>query len=300
MVHPHRPYIGDSLDQFLEYKTSDKQKLIYSMIITGSIMVVEVIGGILANSLALLSDAGHMFTHFFALLISYIAIIIASKEPCHHRTFGLYRAEILAALFNSIFLFGVTGYILYKGIQRLIQPEPILGFEMLLISIVGLIVNIITVLILHGSAREDINVKGAYLHMIGDTASSIVIIIGALILIFTNWYFLDPILAIGISIVIFVWAARLFRDSINILLETTPKGLNIDIVSTELKSEISEIKEIYDMHIWVITSNMYSFTAQIAINKADYEKSQEILNKIKMILNEKYRIVHSTIEFAIE
>lgn len=284
------------MEELCEYKEAEKGKLILSMTITGIVMVIEVIGGIFSNSLALIGDAGHMFTHFFALIISYFAILIAAKRPCHHRTFGLFRAEILAALFNSMIIFGVTVYIVYEAILKLLQPQPILGIEMLIVAIVGLIVNIITISILHGSTHDDINVKGAYIHMIGDTGSSVAIIIAAIIVIFTNWYFLDPILAIGIAVVIFYWAAKLFRDSIHILLEGTPKGIFIDQVSKELKEHIPEIINISDMHIWVITSELYSFTANISLRDGDFEKSKEILLKIKEFLLEKYKIIHSTIE----
>lgn len=285
------------MDEICEYKGTEKNKLAISMIVTSTVMIIEFIGGILSNSLALLSDAGHMLTHFFALLISYTAIIIASKKACHHRTYGLYRAEIIAAFFNSLFLFGVTAYIFYEGILRLIQPQRILVSEMLFIAIIGLVANFITIVILRKSVVSDINIKGAYIHMIGDTGSSIAIIIGAIILMFTNWYYIDPILAIGIACIISVWAGKLFKDSINILLETAPKGMNSDIVSAKLKEKIPEIRDIYDMHIWVITSNMYAFTANIALIDAEYEKSREILLKIKEILNEEFGIMHSTIEF---
>jgi len=269
------------------------------MTITGIVMIIEVIGGILTGSLALLSDAGHMFTHFFALGISFAAIIIACKEPCHHRTYGFYRVEILAALFNSLFLFAVTAYIFFEGVKRLMHPEPVLGLQMFLVAVVGLVVNAISVLILRGSARDDLNIKGAFLHMLADTVSSIVIVFGAIIIYFSNWYIIDPLLAIGISLLIFVWAWRLFKDSINVLLETAPKGINIDDVSAELKKEIPEIQDIRDMHIWEITSNMYSLTAHIAIDIVNHRKSTEILNRINKLLNEKYDIEHTTIQFDI-
>ncbi|MFX1450827.1 MAG: cation diffusion facilitator family transporter [Promethearchaeota archaeon] len=285
------------MEELCEYKDVEKRKLILSMSITGIVMVIEVIGGILSNSLALLSDAGHMFTHFFALLMSFVAIKVASKLPCHHRTFGLYRAEIIAALFNSLFLFGVTGFIFYESILRILKPEPILEFEMLFVAIIGLIVNIITVAILHKSSHGDLNIRGAYIHMIGDTGSSVAIIIGVIILIFTDWYIIDPLLAIGIGTVIIIWAMRLFSDSIKILLEYAPKGMTIDVVSAALKKEIPEIKEIYDMHIWVITSNMFSFTARIVVNDAQYENFKKIQYKVKDFLQQKYGIIHSTIEF---
>jgi cobalt-zinc-cadmium efflux system protein len=297
--HHHKPKIKDSFAHIDEYKGIERKKLKLVMIITGTVMIFEVIGGILTNSLALLSDAGHMFTHFFALGISYVAIIIACKDSCHHRTYGFYRVEILAALFNSLFLFAMTAYILFEGVKRLISPEPILELQMLLVAVVGLTVNAISVLILRRSVRGDINIKGAFLHVIADTLSSVVIVSGAIIMYFTDWYIIDPLLSIGISLVIFMWARGLFKDSISVLLETAPKGINIDVVSAELKKEIPEIRDIRDMHIWEITSNMYSLTAHIVVDDVNLKKSKEILNRINTLLDEKYDIEHTTIQFDI-
>lgn len=299
MKHSHKPGAEDSFGHLHEYRSVEKKKLKLTMAITGSVMIVEAAGGILTNSLALLSNAGHMFTHFFALGISLTAIIIASKEPCHHRTYGFYRAEILAALFNSLFLFAVTAYILYAGIRRLIKPELVLEVQMFLVALIGLAVNALSVVILQGSAKDDLNVKGAFLHMLADTVSSIVIVFGAIVLYFTGWYIIDPLLAIGISVVIFVWAWRLFRDSVNILLEMAPKGMNIDEVGAELRKNIPEIQDINDIHVWVITSNMYSFTAHIAIGESNRSKSNEILEAINKLLSEKYNIEHTTIQFDV-
>ncbi len=295
MKHSHRPK-QDSISSLHEYKSVAKNKLVLSMIITGSVMVVEVIGSILTGSLALGSDAGHMFTHLFALAISFIAIVIACKAPCHHRTYGFYRAEILAALFNSIFLFGVTAYIFYQGIERLLNPQPVLGFEMLLVALLGLAANGISILILRGSVRSDLNIKGAFLHMFADTASSVAIIIGAIVVSLTNWYIIDPLLGIGISVLIFVWAWSLLKDSVNVLLETAPKGMNIDIVSLELKKNMPEILQINDMHIWEITSGMYSLTAHIEADLTNYENTKQIVEKINKILDEEYGIEHTTIQ----
>ncbi len=269
------------------------------MAITGIVMIVEVLGGIFTNSLALLSDAGHMFTHLFALAISFAAIIIASKEPCHHRTYGLYRVEILAALFNSMFLFVVTAYIFYNGIRRLIAPEPVLGLQMLAVAFVGLFVNLISVIILHGSTSHDLNIRSAFLHVLADTISSIVIISGAIILLFTGWHIIDALLAVGISLVIFVWALHLFRDALDILLETAPKGINVEDVTVELKKAIPEIREICDMHIWVITSNMYSLTAHVSVDRLDCRTAGQIIKRINDFLDEKYNIEHTTIQLDI-
>ncbi len=293
--HSHRPK-QDSISNIHEYRSVAKNKLTLSMIITGSVMVIEVIGSILTGSLALGSDAGHMFTHLFALAISFIAIVIACKKPCHHRTYGFYRVEILAALFNSIFLFGVTIYIFYQGIERLLNPQPVLGFEMLLVALLGLTANGLSILILRGSVKSNLNVKSAFLHMFADTVSSIAIIIGAVIVSLTNWYFIDPLLGIGISILIFVWAWGLLKDSVNVLLETAPKGMDIDTVGSKLKEKIPEITKITDMHIWEITSGMYSLTAHIEADLTNYENTNQLIDKIIKILNEEYGIEHTTLQ----
>jgi len=296
MKHNHQPK-EDSISNLHEYHHVAKNRLAIAMAVTGSVMVLEFFGSFLSGSLALSSDAWHMFTHLFALAISFVAIILACKQPCHHRTYGFYRAEILAALFNSLFLFAVTVYILYEGITRLIHPQPIAGFEMLIVALFGLAANGISIMLLHGSVKSDLNVKSAFLHMFADTASSVVIIVGAVVVSLTGWYIIDPILAIGISVLIFVWAGQLFRDSVKVLLETEPKGINIDLITEELKKDFPEIIQIKDMHIWEITSNMYSFTAHIQIQKVDYEKSKVLLEKINQVLDEKWGIEHTTIQF---
>jgi cobalt-zinc-cadmium efflux system protein len=296
MKHTDKPK-QDALSEMHEYRGVAKNKLVLSMIITGFVMILEVFGSILTGSLALGSDASHMFTHLFALAISLAAISIACKEPCHHRTYGFYRVEILAALFNSLFLFVVTAYIFIQGVERLLNPQPVIGFEMLIVALFGLAANGLSILILRGAVRSDLNIKGAFLHMFADAASSVVIIFGAIIVSLTNWYIIDPLLGIGISILIFVWAAGLFKDSVNVLLETAPKGMNIDDVSAELKKSIPEILEITEMHLWEITSGMYSLTAHIRINADNYLKSTQILEKIDKVLDEKYAIEHSTIQF---
>lgn len=295
MKHNHRPKV-DTLSDIHEYKNVTKNRLVLSMIITALVMVIEVVGSILTGSLALGSDAGHMFTHLFALAISFTAIIISCKEPCHHRTFGYYRAEILAALFNSIFLFGVTAYIFFQGIERLLNPQPVLGFEMFLVALAGLAANGISILILRSSVRNDLNVRGAFLHMFADAASSIFIIIGAIVVSLTGWYIIDPLLGIGISVLIFVWAFGLMRDSINVLMETSPKGINADVVTDEIKKNIPEVTAINDMHIWEITSGMYSLTAHVEVNIHSSGDVSEIIQRINKILNGKFGIEHTTIQ----
>lgn len=295
MKHTHKPR-QDALSNIHEYRNVAKNKLVLAMTITASVMVLEFFGSILTGSLALGSDAGHMFTHLFALAISFTAITIATRQPSHSRTYGFYRVEILAALFNSIFLFAVTAYIFYTGVERLLNPQPVIGFEMLIVAMFGLAANGLSILLLRSSVRSDLNIKGAFLHMFADAVSSIVIIIGGLVVTLTNWYFIDPLLGIGISVLIFIWAWGLLRDSVNVLLETVPKGMNADQVSLELKKNVPDIIEISDMHIWEITSGMYSFTAHIKVSTGDCAICKRILEKATRFLDERYGIEHATIQ----
>lgn len=297
MKHLHRPKQASVTEELFEYRSVERKKLKLTMAITGSMMMVEAIGGYFTGSLALISDAGHMFTHFYALAISFGAILCANRESCN-RTFGFYRVEILAALFNSIFLFAVTAFILYEGVKRIIHPAPILGLEMFIIALVGLLVNLTSAWILQGSSRSDLNIKGAFLHMLADTLSSVVIVIGAVIISFTRWVIIDPILSIGIALVICWWGWGLLRDSVNILLESAPKNLSVEQVQQTLKEEVPAIEEITDLHIWEITSQMYSMTAHIRLQSGvSCADERRILVKIKRIVNERYDIEHTTIEF---
>jgi len=295
--HSHKPKHLLATDGLFEYRSIEKKKLKFCMVITGIVMIIELGGGILFNSLALISDAAHMFTHFFALAISFGAILCASIERCHHRTFGFYRAEILAALFNSLFLFVVTIWILIEGIKRIIHPQIVLSSQMFIVAFVGLIVNLVSIWILHGVSKHDLNIKGAFLHMLADTLSSIIIVIGAAIIYFTGLNIIDPILSIAVAIVILIWGWGLFRDSVNILLEAAPKGIDRDEVSKVLREQIPQIEAISDMHLWTITSNMHSMTLHLKLREPfTREDEKEIVCKIKQIVDQRFNIEHTTIE----
>ncbi len=261
-------------------------------------MVVEVIGGIISGSLALISDAGHMFTHTFALLVSLIAILLASKPADMHKTFGYYRIEILAALFNSVMLLFVTIWIFYEAYQRIFDPVPIKGIEMLVVSIVGLIVNVVSAVILLGSSKEDINVRSAFLHMVGDTASSVAVILGAVIVLLTGWTLIDPILSAFIAIVILIWAWKLARESVQILLESAPSKIDVKKVKQEIL-KFKDVREIPDLHIWTITSNMYSLMAHIKVVDGLISKRKELINDIDEMLYNKFDIIHTSIQFEV-
>jgi len=209
----------DKSDHIFNYRQVERKRLIISLLITVVVLVVEIIGALLANSLALLSDAGHMFTHAFAIIISLFAIYLARKPSCHHRTFGLYRAEILAAFINGLFLLVIVGFIIYEAIIRLFIPEEIEGIYMIITAIIGLAVNVVSILILHGSHKEDINIKGVFYHMIGDAVSSIGVVFASIIIYYTKYSYLDPILSFLITILIVTWSMKILKQSGRILLE---------------------------------------------------------------------------------
>jgi cobalt-zinc-cadmium efflux system protein len=286
-------------EHLFEYRNVEKKKLSLSLLITAIVMFIEIFGFFITNSIALLSDAGHMFTHSFAIAISLIAILIAKKPPCHHRTFGLYRAEILAAFINGIFLLLVVIIIIWEAIQRLINPQEVLGYQMLFIAFIGLFVNVVSIVILHGSHKENINIRGVFYHMISDAISSIGIIIAAIIILFTGWNIIDPLVSLLISGLILYWAWGILKESSRILLETAPMGLDVDMIRNDLKKNFSEIKNINNMHLWTIIPEMIVFSAHISLNEDKGQiNGKKLVSKINNFLASKYNIIESTIQIT--
>lgn len=286
-------------EHLFEYRSVAARRLALSLTITGIVMVVEIIGGVLTGSIALISDAGHMFTHGFAIAVSLVAISIARRPPCHHRTFGLYRAEILAAFINGLFLLLVVGAMIYEAVLRIIYPEEILGLQMLGVAIVGLAVNLASIAILQGSFKEDLNVKSVFYHMIADAASSVGIVAAAIVIFYTGWNILDPLVSLGISALIVRWGWGILRDSTKILLEVAPTGLNVDIISDDLKSRFPEIKELYNVHLWTITAGMIVFSAHVELdNTSDSVDGESLVARISSHLSDEYGVIESTIQVA--
>jgi cobalt-zinc-cadmium efflux system protein len=283
-----------------DYRSVEKRKLILSLSITSVVMIVEVVGGFLTHSIALISDAGHMFTHCFALGISLAAIMIARKPLCHHRTFGLYRAEIVAAFVNGLFLLFVVAIIIYEAVLRIIHPEDVLSLQMLMIALVGLAVNLISIGILHGSHKEDMNVRSVFYHMIADAASSVGIVVAAIVIFYTGWNIIDPLVSLGISGVIIYWAWGILKDSTIILLEMAPRGLNTDIISDDLKSHFPEIRELFNVHLWTITADMLVFSAHVLLNEAQENSADQdtLIERINRYLSEQYQVIESTIQMT--
>lgn len=295
-THHHKNPFSEKL---FEYRSTEKKQLQLSLIITSVVLIVELIGGLLSGSIALISDAGHMFTHSFAIGISLVAIFIARKPLCHHRTFGLFRAEILAAFVNGLFLLIVAGLIVFEAVERILYPKAIFGGQMLFIAVIGLLTNLASIWILHGSHKKDVNIRSVFLHMIADAASSVGIIIAAIIILLTGWTILDPLVSIGISTLILIWAYGILKESTVILLEMAPSGLNVHIISKDLKQTFPDIVSMDSVHLWSITSDMLVFSAHATV-RSEVENQNEFIDKIGNYLTYKYHIIESTIQIDME
>ena len=289
--------------QLFKYRSEGKKRLILSLSITSVVMIVEFIGGFLTGSIALISDAGHMFTHCFVIAISLVAMSIATRPPCHHRTFGLYRGEILAAFVNGLVLLLVAGVIVYQAVLRIIQPREVLGLEMLAIALLGLAVNVASIFILRGSRKSDLNIRSVFYHMAGDAASSVGVVIAAVIISRTGWNIVDPLVSLGIAAIIIYWACGILKVSSTVLLEMAPTGLNVDMINYDVKASFPEVEELYNVHLWTITPDMIVFSAHVRLyNTASLPAGQEkaIVSRINGYLFEKYNVVESTIQLASE
>lgn len=283
----------NAFSEIFEYRSVEKRKLVLSLTITTTVMVVELIGGFLANSVALISDAGHMFTHSFAIGISLVAIYIAKKPPCHHRTFGLYRAEILAAFINGLFLTMVVVAIVYEAIGRILHPREVVGVHMLAIALLGLAVNLLSIYILRGS-HQNLNIRSVFYHMMADAVSSVGIVAAAVVIMLTGWDILDPLVSLAISGMILYWAWGVLRESAMILLEMAPAGLDTDSITKELMGKFPELKEVYNAHLWSITGDMLVFSAHILLENG----RGHLIPRINEHLAKRYGIVESTIQVS--
>ena len=244
------------------------KKLTIALILTTTFLVIEFIAGIITQSLALLSDAAHMFTDAAALAIALAAIQIAKRPADNKRTFGYQRFEILAALFNASMLFFVAMYILYEAYQRFTQPPEIQSIGMLVVASIGLVINLISMKILMSSATESLNMKGAYLEVLSDALGSVGVIIGAVIIYFTNWYWVDTIIAVAIGFWVLPRTWILLKQSINILLEGVPEEVDIEKLRNDLLA-LDGVESIHQLKVWAITSKNIHLTVHLFAPNAD-------------------------------
>ncbi len=267
-----------------------------ALFITLVFLIVEIAGGLLSGSLALISDAGHMFSDVLSLLLSLGAMTLALQLPTKERTYGYHRGEIFAAFINSLLLIGVSGGILWEAYQRALNPTPVQGGLMLIVACIGLVANLGVVFLLHGS--HNLNVRSAFLHVVGDTVSSMVVIVAAAWISITGQVIADPILSGIIAILIVISAARILRETIMILLQFTPQLVDFDAVVADMTS-VKGVDGVHHVHLWSLCSDINVLDAHVYSCERDVEKIEQIKQEIKERLK-KYRILHSTLEFECE
>lgn len=276
-----------------------KRDLLIALSITLLMMIAEVIGGLISNSLALLSDAGHMLTDNLALLLSFFAMKFATMPATEKRTFGFYRLEILAALINGIILVVISLYIIYQAYLRMINPQRVEGMLMLIVAVIGLVANIIGAVVLMKHSHSNLNIRGAYLHIVGDAFSSVGVVVGGVIILYTGWYLIDPILSILISFVIIYGAWALVKESVSILLESVPSHIDIETVATAI-GKVRGVREAYHIHVWTITSGVHAMSAHVLIDDQLVSRSRDLIEDIRTLLAKKFKILHSTIQLECE
>ncbi len=276
--------------------TSNNEKYLWTALaLTSTFLVAEVVGGFITGSLALLSDAAHMMTDASALAISLAAIRIAKRAADARRTFGYHRFEILAAAFNAMLLFLVAMYILYEAYQRLQNPQDIQSTGMLVIATIGLVINLISMRLLSGGKGTSLNIKGAYLEVWSDMLGSIGVIAGAIMIRLTGWTWLDSAIAVLIGLWVLPRTWILLRESINILLEGVPEGMDIDQIQKAMLA-VPGILSLHDFHLWALTSGKASLTVH-AVYNPKFVPEEQLMPMLKDILGSQFSIYHTTFQF---
>lgn len=269
--------------------------LAWSLAATSIFVVVELLAGFRAQSLALISDAGHNATDALALALAWFAVFLQHKPADESRTFGYHRAGVLAAFVNAIVLMGLTAWMVYESVLRLMTPTPVQENVMLWVAAGGIVLNGGIMLGLQ-SAGSDINIRGAFLHMLGDLLGVSAILVGALVIGATGWTQIDPMLSILISLLI-VWTAwNIMRESLNILLEGLPKGLDLKQVVSEMRA-IDGVLDVHDLHIWSLGSNSHALSCHVLIADMPPSQSDHILHRVKHVLGDRFHVHHTTVQF---
>ena len=257
----------------------------------------ELIGGFLTNSLALLSDAGHMLSDIGALALSLFAFRIAKRPATVSSTFGYHRVEILAALFNGLTLWLIVGVIFAAAYNRFLDPPPVESYGMMVVASVGLLVNIVAGAVLYGSHHHNLNLRGAFLHIVSDALGSVGAIAAGLIMLFTGWYVADPVISILIGLLILHASWSLVKESLSVLMQAVPKGIRLEDVQRCLE-DVEGVNKVHDLHVWAVTSDLFTLSAHAVVeNGGDFH---QVLNDIEEALKERFNIEHTTIQLEIE
>jgi cobalt-zinc-cadmium efflux system protein len=284
-----------------EDSADNRKRVRIALVLTGTFMLVEVVGGVMSGSLALLADAGHMLTDTLALGLALLAFRISARPADARRSYGYHRFQTLAAFVNGLGLIAIVAWILVEAAGRLLAPPPIAGGLMLAVAAAGLLVNVVAILVLHGGDQENLNVRGAMLHVVGDLLGSVAAIAGAAVILLTGWLPIDPLLSVIVALLILRSAWDLITRSAHILLEGTPEWLDVDTMQVTLVKSVPEIDGIHHVHVWGLTPQRLMLTMHVSVCRRGDETDPDgsatrIVRQIKRLLQTEFGIVHSTIE----
>ena len=270
-------------------------KLKYGIIITAVILALEITGGILSNSLALLSDAGHVFADGIALTLSWYGVRQAARPSSSRMTFGYHRVGVIIAIVNAVSILAIACIILYEAYQRFYRQPEINSVMMLVIAIIGLGANIFVASWLHKDQKESLNVKSAFWHAIGDALASVGVIAGAIIIMLTKLYWVDAAVSVLISVIIIFAAWGIFKEGMNILLEAVPGDISIKEIQKAMES-IPAVKDVHDLHVWSISSNLHAMSCHVMVDDCSISQAESVRQQIEDMLREKFSISHTTVQ----
>ena len=278
-------------------RLAGRRGLILALLVTAIWFVVELAAGFYTNSLALLADAGHMLTDLAALSLSLFALTISARPATHAKTFGYRRAEILAALANGVILVLVGLIIAFEAYQRLLAPPVVRSAPMLVVSSIGLGANLAAARLLSRSDMDNLNIRGAFLHVLGDMLGSVGAICAGTAMLFWGWYLADPIVSIVVAALILFSAWRLLRDSVDVLLEGTPPHLNVDAILADLGS-VDGVRSVHELHVWSITSGLPAMSCHVVLRPG--ASSADVLGVLTGLMRDRHHIEHTTIQIETE
>lgn len=293
--HHHHGHDHHGHQHFDMQREGNQKGLLIALCITAGIMILEFIGGLVTNSLALLSDSGHMLSDTSSLALSLVAIWFANRAASSEKTYGYYRFEVLAALFNGVTLFVIAGFIIYEAYERVLNPQTVASGTMMIIAAIGLGANLLSAwsLLRQGDVKDNVNLRSAYLHVLGDALGSVGALVAGLLMLLFNWYIADPIISVVVALLILKSAWGVLTHSFHILMEGSPAHVDINKIK-ELLKEIDGVKGVHDIHVWTITSGLHSFSCHLQVS--DDQDCQAILQKALNLVNEQCGIEHSTIQ----
>lgn len=272
----------------------DKVRVLVAAFLTAGFMVAEAVGGIVTGSLALLADAGHMLSDSVSLILAWYAFHIAGRAATARMTYGFDRVKTLVAYTNGLTVFAIGGWIVYEALHRMAEPSPILGGPMLAIALLGLLVNVVAFLVLHGGDRDNLNMRGAVLHVLGDMLGSVAAIAAAVIILYTGWYPIDPILSALVALLLFRSAWALVREAGHMLLEGAPAGLDRDMIARDIEANVDGVVSVHHMHVWSLDGDRNMATLHASLR--DGVDAHAAICDIKLRMARQHHIAHVTVE----